>query len=328
MKRRGNLFERIASFANLHAAFVGAAKGKRRRDDVAAFAYDLEKNLFMIRDDLMRGTLQWGPYKVFFISDAKKRRIMAAPFRDRVVHHAICNVIEPIFDRSFTRDTFACRKGKGIHAALRGLRKAVKSNREAYFLKCDVAKYFASMDHAILLELVGRKIKDGMLLRLIETLVRDPMPKGIPIGNLTSQLFANIYLAPLDRFVKQEMRKKHYFRYVDDFIILDESKESLHEAAVKIEAFLDVKLKLALHSRKRIVAPVSSGVDFVGYVVFPDRTRIRGATLRRFRRREKLLRRGFWQGEVTAWHYHQSVQSFLGFMSHADTSGLRVCMGF
>ena len=124
------------------------------------------------------------------------------------------------------------------------------------------------------------------------------------------------------------MRKKHYFRYVDDFIILDESKEWLHEAVGKIEAFLDARLKLALHSRKRIIAPVSSGVDFVGYVVFPDRTKIRGSTLRRFRKREKLLRRGFWQGEVTAEMYRQSIQSFLGFLSHADTSGLRRCMGF
>ncbi len=236
MKTYRHLFEKVCTFENLHESYLRARKGKRFKADVDSFSYNLERELVRLERELKDGSYQPGEYRQFMIREPKERLISAAPFRDRVVHHAIHQVIEPIFDTRFIHDSYACRVGKGTHAAVRRFRQFLRHNR--YVLKCDVQKYFPSVDHQILLALVRRRIKDERLMSLITQIVshRPPDPlsdvpqwfpgddifaplerrRGIPIGNLTSQFFANIYLHELDAYVKFQLREKYYIRYVDD----------------------------------------------------------------------------------------------------------------
>ncbi|MEK6607389.1 MAG: reverse transcriptase/maturase family protein [Myxococcota bacterium] len=334
MRRVGELWERLVSFENLHAAFLGASRGKRRRPDVLAFAPDVERRLFEIRDALEAGAYGFGPYRTFHVADTKRRLIMAAPFRDRVVHHAIVNVLDPVFDPTLIADTYACRRGKGNHAAMRRLRDLVRGDPRAYALKCDVSRYFASVDHAALLGLLERKVKDRRVLDLCASLVAatpvDPAfgpGRGIPIGNLTSQMFANLYLSPLDGHAKQVLGLGRYLRYVDDIVALDGDKRRLHAALASMEAFAAERLRLAFHPRKSIIAPVRCGVDFVGFVVSPARVRVRRAALVRFRRRERGLRRACWRGELAPERYWRSVESFAAHAAHADAHRLLATMG-
>ena len=333
MKRYGNLFARVCSFANLHAAYQEARRGKRRKAYIREFELHLERNLFEMRDELLDGTYRWGSYRVFTVRDPKRRTIMAAPFRDRVLHHAVVRVVEPIFDRSFIDHAYACRQGKGNLAAVLSFARHVRGNPDAYVLKCDVSRYFQSVDHGILMGLVERKIKDPGLLALIRSLVAtapaDPAfgeGRGMPIGNLTSQLFANVYLSPLDRHVKQALGMRHYWRYVDDILVAHRSKERLHLARREIGAFLG-DLELELHPKKQTVSPARCGVDFLGYVVYPTHLRVRSEAVRRFRRRERRLKRAYWEGGISAERYWRSVQSWVAHASWADTRRMLARMG-
>jgi retron-type reverse transcriptase len=234
MKRYGNLYPAIIGFENLFAAAYRARRGKRYRPDVAAFHFHLETGILTLRDELVTQTYQPGAYRAFYIHDPKRRLISAAPYRDRVVHHALCRVIEPIFERGFIFDSYANRLGKGTHAALD--RATQLARRYPYALKCDIEKYFPSIDHAILLERIERKIKCRRTLWLIERIVANSNPqedvvryfpgddlftpaerrRGIPIGNLTSQFFANIYLDGFDHFVQERLGQPAYVRFADD----------------------------------------------------------------------------------------------------------------
>lgn len=327
MTRAGHLFDRIASFENLLAAWEDARRGKAGKPGVTRFAFGLEHNLHRIRAELMDGSYRFGPYRVFQVCDTKPRRIVAAPFRDRVVHHAICRVIEPVIDPTLIADTFACRRGKGTLAAMRRVREFVRAVPRGYALRCDVRRYFASIDRETLVAMLARKLKDPRAIDLLRRLV-DSAPlgeagrgKGIPIGNLTSQVFANAYLSPVDHLVKEELRARRYARYVDDLVVVDASKERLWGVASAIGAAL-AGLGLKLHPRKLTVRPVTSGVDFVGYVVFPDTVRMRGANVLRFRRRERRLRCDVAAGRRTAADYWSSVDGWVGHAIHARTRGL------
>ena len=308
VRRCGNLWEGLTSFENLYRAARKARRGKRSKQAVEAFEFDLEKNLVSLRRDLLERTYLPGPFRTFTITDPKPRLISAAPYRDRVVHHALCNVLEPIFERSFVFDSYACRRGKGTHAAVDRYTAFARKNR--YVLKCDVRKFFPSVDHAMLLERLARKIKDPDVMWLASMIVMHSNPqedvpgffpgddlfttmerqRGIPIGNQTSQFFANVYLDSLDHFVKERLGCRYYIRYCDDFVILDNDRRRLGDVRLAVEQFL-LGLRLWLHPKKRTISRVEDGLRFLGYRVWPDHRFLDRRGLARFGRRLRTYQR-------------------------------------
>jgi retron-type reverse transcriptase len=286
MKTYSGLFEKICLMKNLRLAHRKARKGKGKRPYVQAFESRLDKNLLSLQRELLRGTYSPLPMRRFIISDPKTRVIHAPAFRDRVVHHAICNILGPIFEKSFIHDSYASRKGKGTHAALLRfdvfMRKASRNGTPAPFakdnnmvkgwaLKADIRHYFPSVDHEILLELLGRKIRDRKVLKLLEMIMKayaTSPGKGIPLGALTSQLFANIYLNPLDHFIKEKLGAKLYLRYLDDFVLLGSSMRQLEAWRQGIGNFLASELKLELHPEKTHISPLHHGTSLLGFRVF------------------------------------------------------------
>jgi len=289
MKTYKNLFQEICKYENLYDAYLKARRCKNDIAEVLIFGYNLENELLKLQYELENQTYRTGKYRHFIIFEPKERKISALPFRDRVVHHAICSVIGQIFEKRFIYDSYACRKGKGTHAGVDRIQKFIKKvNSNYYVLKCDVSKYFQSVDHEILKQIIREKIADKKLLQLLDNII-DSAERGIPIGNLTSQLFANIYLNKLDEHVKYELKINYYVRYMDDFIILHESKQFLHEIKEKINLFL-ISMKLTLHPKKVNIFPVTLGVDFLGYRIFNNHRLVRKSTVKRFLKsvKEKL----------------------------------------
>ena len=339
MKTCKNLFDKICSFENLHLAYLKARKCKRYRSEILKFSYNLEENLLKLQEELINQTYQHGGYREFIVCDSKKRKIKAAPFRDRVVHHALCNIIEPIFDRGFIYDTYACRENKGTHRAIKRLEKFIKSvnstlrEREMnlrapkiYCLQCDVSKYFDSIDHQILFSLLRKKIADPKALWLIKIIVESSNKepgKGIPIGNLTSQLFANVYLNELDQFVKHQLRIKYYIRYMDDFLILHFNKKELHKIKNQIQMFLRDKLKLELHPKKADIFPVDRSVDFLGYRIFRNHRLLRKSSVKRFIKRVKIYRKRMENTLMTEEKFNQSLDSWLAYARFGNSWRLR-----
>lgn len=322
MKTYKNLYNQICSFENLEKAYKQAKKGKRYRNDVLRFSEHLEQNLIDLQMDLINQTYKHGEYRQFIVADAKKRLIKAAPFRDRVVHHAICNIIEPIFDKSFIYHSYACRKGKGTHSAVKVVQNRIKNmGVGGYCLQCDISKYFASIDHVILMSFLKNKITDSKTINLLNIVVasnyddKNGRKVGIPIGNLTSQLFANIYLNKLDQFIKHELKEKNYTRYMDDFVIFSFSKKRLFEIKESIKNFIEKTLNLLLHPRKAIVFPTYLlGVDFLGYRIFSRHILLRKSTVKRFLKRYKVL-----DFEI----FKKGIEPWLAYAKHANSWGLR-----
>ena len=326
MKRYGHLFERICSYENLVQAARKAFRGKLDKERVARFYVNFEFELVALQKELLSGTYRPKQYRSFTIYEPKKRRICAADFRDRVVHHAICNVIEPIFESSFIHDSYACRKYKGTHRAISRLQAFTKSSR--YFLKMDVEKFFDSIDHAILKRMLERKIKDRDLLGLLFLIIDHPMPdqnpgKGVPIGNLTSQWWANGYLDMVDHFVKDELGVKKYIRYMDDMVALSAGKDELHELRAQINGFLYRRLKLRLKEKGTFLAPVLQGIPFLGFRVFPNLIRLKRTNLVRFRRKFREKENAYLSGEMDEDRFTRSAASMLGHVLHADTWRMR-----
>jgi RNA-directed DNA polymerase len=322
MHTHKNLFEKAIDFRNLLVAYKKACSGKKDRYCVASFNFYADINLVLLKQSILLGTYIPGNYKEFYVYDPKLRLISAPPFIDRIVHHAICNVIEPIFDASFIYDCYACRKGKGTHAAITRLRAFLRKSNTSYALKCDISKYFASVDKDVLFSLIKGKIADKRLLALLYSIINS-YPKGMPIGNLTSQLFANIYLTPLDNYVKQKLRIKYYLRYMDDFLILGNSKEELHLILQEIKDFLERILKLKLHPKKVRIFPTHLGVDFVGYVIFKSHIRLRSKNVRKFKKRLKKLIQDKNAGVIDDIKFKASIYSWVGHAQHADSFSLR-----
>jgi retron-type reverse transcriptase len=340
LKRHGNLWPQITDFTNLMEAARKAQRGKRFQENVLAFNYDLETNLLELQEELIAQTYRPGPYKTFQIVEPKKRMISAAPYRDRVVHHALCNVIAPIFERTFTPDSYANRKGYGTHRALRKFVEYARTSR--YVLQCDVRKYFPSIDHEILKAILRRKIKCRETLWLIETIIdasneQEPvnqffpgddlfMPferrRGLPIGNLTSQFFANVYLNGFDHFVREELKARRYVRYVDDFALFSDDRDFLRRARGSIEERL-AKLRLRIHPVKSQLFETRRGANFVGFRVLPDRLRVRAENLRRARRRLRLLQRRYRDGEIGLGKLTECIRSWIAHLEHGDTWRLR-----
>jgi len=336
----GSLFSEIVAFPNLMLAAKRAARGKRFRPNVARFSLQLEEELHALRQSLTSHSYRPGSYRTFVLREKKPRLISAAPFRDRVVHHALCNVVEPIIERSFLFDSYACRKGKGTHAAIE--RASHYARRFGYVLKCDVAQYFPSIDHEILLRLLSRYLWDEEVLWLVKTIIdgSNVQPdatfyfpgdglltpverrRGLPIGNQTSQFFANVYLNGLDHFVKEELRMPGYVRYVDDMLVFDREKSRLHEAHVAIQQYCE-SLRLRLHARKCFVAPINVGVTFLGQRIFPTHRRLDAGNIRHFRRRLRKYQAQVRQGDLSLERVRCGVQSWIGHAKHADTARLR-----
>lgn len=340
MKRVGNLWDTLVSFPNLLRAARKARRGKRHRPDVAAFEFDAERELLRTRDELHAGTYAFGPYHEFTITEPKPRLVSAAPYRDRVVHHALCNLLEPVFERSFIADSYACRAGKGTHAAVRRCHEFAR--RHPWVLKCDIRKFFPSIDHAILKGQLARKIKDRRMLELATRVIDHSNPqeptddwfpgddlftpaerrRGLPIGNQTSQFFGNVYLDALDHFVTDRLRVAGYARYVDDFLVFGAGKRELHAVRERIAAFL-VGLRLRLHPDKTAVFPVRQGVKFLGYRVFGSHVRLARDGVVRFRRRIRAWRADAAAGRLDRGHMRMSVASWLGHAGHGSTHRLR-----
>lgn len=335
-KTYSNIYPEIYSFEALHAAYIRARRGKRDRREVQQFELDLEGNLIQLQNELIWGMYKTGRYRTFEVYEPKQRTVAALPFRDRVVQHALVAAIEPIWERRFIHDSFACRPGKGTHRgadrAQQMLRKVKREHGHVYVLKADIAKYFYSIDHGILKRLLRRRIRCKRTLALLDSIIDstavpgDPNPVGLPIGNLTSQLFANLYLHELDEFVKHGLREKYYVRYMDDFMIASHDKEHLHRLRAKIEAFLWDTLRLKTNAKTQVF-PVGErrgrALDFLGYRIWTTHRRIRKSSISRMSRTLKYLRKRYAAGKVELSKIRESVVSWIAHASHAETFGLR-----
>lgn len=340
MRRHGNLWPQVIAFENLLVAARQAQQGKRYRINVLAFNSALEEELLRLQKELKQQSYAPGAYRTFEIREPKRRLISAAPYRDRVVHHALCNVIIPIFERTLIHDTYANRIGYGTHRALRRFTEFARSSH--YILQCDIRRYFPSIDHDILKTLIRRKIKCPETLRLIDTIINASNPqeavldyfpgdtlltplerrRGLPIGNLTSQFFANVYLSGFDHFVKEDLRCKQYLRYVDDFALFSDDRSYLTAASAHLEAYLDT-LRLRLHPIKSQLFETRHGANFVGFRVLPDRIRVRNDNLRRARRRHKLLQQHYRDGTLSLKAVVQHLRCWEAHLVHGDTHRLR-----
>ncbi len=279
---------------NLLEAWQEFVRGKRHRRDVQEFERDLMTNILALHRDLTAKTYTHSPHQAFNISDPKPRNIHKASVRDRLLHHALYRVLYPFFDRTFIADSFSCRKDRGMHKAINRFREfgyivSKNNTRTCWVLKCDIRKFFASIDHNILLCILWQYIPDKDILWLLECVIgsfASTAPgKGLPLGNLTSQLFANVYLNEFDQFVRHKIHFKHYVRYADDFIFLSEDRMALQNALPLIDGFLRGKLKLVLHPQKVFIKTLASGVDFLGWVHFPFHRVLRISTKRRMMKR-------------------------------------------
>jgi retron-type reverse transcriptase len=323
MRRAKDLFPRVVDFTNLSRAYTAAARRKRHRGEVRQFEHCLEPQLWSIHRDLEAGTYRWGAYRRFLIRDPKLREIRAAPFRDRVVHQAIFHVLDPIVRRRFIDDTYACLSGRGPLAAVRRFREFAQARQaRGWMLKVDVKSYFASVDHAVLRDRLARATADRRLLDLLGDLLRhgaEQPGKGMPIGNLTSQLFANLYLDPLDHFVKEQLGVRHYLRYMDDAVCLLDDQASARGCMEAIEIFLDQRLRLRLNPLRTLIAPLTAPADVLGYVHRAGQgTRVRRRSVQRLWHRLPRLAEREQRGELTSTQIRASLASWIGLAKHAD----------
>ncbi len=339
-KKHDALFPAIANFQALIAAARRAVRGKRKKPGVAAFMANLESETLRLERELQSGAWRPGKFVSFRILDPKPRMISAAPVRDRVVHHAVCDVIQPIFERGFVFDSYANREGKGSHRALQ--RYEHYRDRHAHVLRCDIFRYFPAIDHVVLKRDLRRRLRCPQTLKLCDRIIdgsnrQEPVEiyfpgddlfapysrrRGIPIGNLTSQFFANLYLDPLDHFVKEILRAPGYVRYVDDFAIFHDSAETLHQWRYRIDDFL-VGRRLKLHERKTVVLPTIEPAEFVGFVTKPGRRCLPEANVRRFRNRLRGLRDQWRSGTISQHDVELRIKAWIAHAEHADSYRLR-----
>ncbi|MEK7497181.1 MAG: reverse transcriptase/maturase family protein [Patescibacteria group bacterium] len=318
------MFEQIVSLENLLLAFREFRRGKQSKPDVQLFEFNLEDNLWQIHRELVSGLYINDPYSSFYIADPKLRHIHKASVRDRVVHQAIFRVLYSVFDLSFIHDSYSCRVDKGTHRAVlrldHFLNQVSKNNTQpTYALKCDIKKFFDSIDQAILLKLIKNKIGDERLFSLVNKIINSfsvGYGKGLPLGNVTSQLFSNIYLNELDQFVKHKLKIKYYLRYCDDFVIVNNNQKYLENLISKLAKFLGEKLQITLHERKIIIRKFNQGVDFLGYVVLPHYRVLRTKTKRRVMRKLRRCIVEFKTGQKSVVSVEQSFQSYLGILKH------------
>jgi len=335
------MYTELCSWENLLLAYRKAAKGKRGHPNVAAFEYRLEDNLLDLQAALLSFTYQPGDYHSFYIHEPKRRLISAAPFCDRVAHHALCNLIEPIFERLFIPNSFANRVGKGTHRALDCLQTLARRYR--YALLCDVEQFFPSIDHALLRQELLLRVVDRDVIWLVDRILASGVgvlsevyrmvyfpgddlfaalrPRGLPIGNLTSQFWANVYLNPFDHFIRRELGCKAYLRYVDDFALFADDKETLWRWKKALQQRL-ARLRLTIHPMAQ-PRPTAEGLPFLGWVVYQQKRCLKRRKGVYFQRKLRVLLRAYSQGEIPLEHVSASVQGWVNHVRYGNTIGLR-----
>jgi retron-type reverse transcriptase len=325
MKRYGYLFEKIVSFENLLLAAKKSLRGKKHTSQAADFYFNLENEIIFLQEKLQSRKYMPLPLRIFFIREPKVRKIGAAHFRDRVVHHAICYILEPIFEKSYIYHSYACRVGKGTHRAIQQAQRYCRMYREGYFLKCDIKKYFESINHRVLKNMLKNKFKDPELVRLLEIIIDnyDCVGKGIPIGNLTSQHFANFYLDKLDHFVKDVLRVKAYIRYMDDFILFGYDKKELQHLKYMISDFLFQQLHLQLKEKSILLAPCSTGIPFLGFRIFAGLIRMKLENKKRWVKKLKRRIKEYDLGEIDEQTYARCLNSMTAHVKTANTLHFR-----
>lgn len=330
-----DLYKDIISLPNLFCAWEEFIKGKKKRKDVAEFSDNLSQNIYELHLDLLNKTYTHGSYHAFNISDPKPRNIHKASVRDRLLHHAIYRVLYPFFDKKFIADSYSCRLNKGTHKALErfwsfGNWVSKNNTKQCFILKCDIKKFFASIDHEILLRILEKHIEDKDVLwlqnQIISSFSSQPTLaiakdgcRGLPLGNLTSQLLVNVYMNEFDQFVKHKLKAKYYIRYADDFVILHHDKRHLAHIRYGINAFLEENLKLSLHPDKVFIKTISPGVDFLGWVHFPHHRVLRTVTKRRMMKKLSVQ---------SSTLHKTSLASYLGMLKWGNTYKMKKLMKF
>jgi hypothetical protein len=339
---REPLYPRVHDWDNLLLAHRKAARGKRGQDPAARFEVDLADRLLRIQAELRQKTYRPWPYHSFWIHEPKRRLISAAEFEDRVVHHALCNVIEPLFERRFIFDSYANRKGKGTHLAVDRCQHF--SRRHRYVLQCDVRQHFPSLDHEVLMGTLTRVIRDPDVLWLYRTILDSGCgvlseaydmtyfpgddllavlrPRGLPIGNLTSQFWSNCYLDPFDHFVKRQLRCRAYVRFVDDFLLFADDRKTLWTWKRAVVERL-ATLRLGIHEQRAQVRPVTAGIPWLGFVVYPTHRRVKRRNVLGYRRRLRRLLRDYEHGRVSFGELQASIRGWVEHVRYGDTWGLR-----
>lgn len=329
----GCLFEQIYNFDNLLSAAYSYRQGKAHKQSTQKFFNNLEENVIALQNELMWGTYESSPYYQFFVYEPKRRLVSAPNFRDRVIHRSIYDRLYHLFDKTFIDDSYACRVNKGTHKgadrAQRFIQKVENRHGKAYALKADISKYFSSINHDILKAMLAQKVKCQHTLQLLFYII-DASPSdgpgvGIPLGNLTSQLFANIYLHELDRFVKHDLNERFYVRYMDDFIVIHHDKAHLHKIRVRIEAYLLQILNLRTNKKTQVFPiAVKNGrsLDFLGYRIYSSHRLLRKCSVKRIKTKLKKFRKQFAAGEISLQEINPKLQSWFGHASHANTAKL------
>lgn len=334
----GRMFEALCNWDNLLAAWRLAARGKRRRPDVATFDLQAADRLLALRDALAGGFWRPGAFHRFVVHEPKRRIISAAPFADRIVHHALCRISEPVFEAHFHPASFANRRGLGTHRAVAQLQAACRHWR--YALRCDVEQHFASIDHERLRVKLARLLDDDAVMALVDLILASGAedntartfageelfaalrPHGLPIGNLTSQLWSNVYLTDFDWHVSRTLGCRGYLRYVDDFVLLSDSKAQLSRWRRQVVERL-AEERLCLHERQAQVIPTACGIPWLGFVVYPHKVLLKRRSAVGFTRRLRALARAWCNGEISFAELDASVQGWLAHAAQGDTWGLR-----
>lgn len=310
-------YEDIISLENLLLAWQEFIVGKKSKTDVQIFASDLINNIVTLHKDLVNKIYLHGGYEQFTVADPKLRLIHKASVRDRLLHHAVYRILYPFFDRTFIADSYSCRLGKGTHKAINRFKRLVNhasqnNTRTCWILKGDIKKFFASIDHTILLSILKEYISDPDIIWLLQNIICSfetsfGTDVGLPLGNLTSQLFANVYMNVFDQFVKHTLRARHYVRYADDFVFISADKLCLQKTVPMITQFLKGSLKLTMHPNKIFLKTIASGIDFLGWVNFPKHRILRGTTKRRMMKRTEIH------------PTEETLASYQGLMKHGNT---------
>lgn len=318
MKRYTNLFKQIVDINNIYIAEKNARKNKQHRKEIIQFDKNKEQLLLNLQQLLISGKYKTSEYHTFTIYEPKERIIYRLPYYpDRIVHHAIVNVLSSIWVSNFTKDTYSCIKGRGIHKAAHNVKTALKDNTNTqYCLKLDIQKFYPSIDNSILKQIIRKKIKDKKVLQLLDEIIDST--KGIPIGNYLSQFFANLYLSGFDHWIKEIKRVKYYFRYMDDIVLLDSNKSGLHQLRIDIQDYLQNNLHLQIKDNWQVFPVDSRGIDFVGYKFFHNYTLLRKGIKKKFCKVTNKLNKL----DITEQQYKQKVCSYLGWLKHCNAYNL------
>jgi RNA-directed DNA polymerase len=322
MKRHNRLFEQIVDYNNIRLAFLKALRGNRNGLSAINFCKNIEKNLIIVRDKMNSLNCGWGNYRSFLIKDPKLRVISTAPFEQRIMHHAIMNVIEPVFDRPMICHSYACRKGKGTHAAVQYAFGRCKAN--PFFLKLDIRKYFDSIDHEALKILIRRFIKDTRVLFLLDGVIdsyETKPDKGVPIGNLTSQFFANLYLAGMDHFILEKLHPSAYCRYMDDFVLWSSSQEELKTMFTQVNEYVIQNLKLTI--KQPVFGKTAAGLPFLGFLIKEKGVYLLQKSKRRFKNRIAEITVSLSSGVITEEKAAERARSVCAAINIARTNNLR-----